>query len=246
MKPILILTKNLVLEQELQKQLQYLNYEVFSSVELLEGLKASRRQTDTQNDTLQRYLLNYQAIILSETIADSEIRELLPILKSEKWGLLRKLGNKPNTNEEEQLKSLGVIDWLFTDQSIDFLREQLSEKLTPYQKDETNIVFLYKNDSIQETGNLVQLKRSLTKREQTTLDCLIRSKGGVVSREDLCSHLWNERPNNSHLSQTSVLIKRIKMKLEIAGFDPEMIKTIWGSGYTLKKGVFEKDFLVKI
>ena len=246
MKPILILTKNLVLEQELQKQLQYLNYEVFCSVELLEGLKASRRQTDTQNDTLQRYLLNYQAIILSETIADSEIRELLPILKSEKWGLLRKLGNKPNTNEEEQLKSLGVIDWLFTDQSIDYLREQLSEKLTPYQKDETNIVFLYKNDAIQETGNLVQLKRSLTKREQTTLDCLIRSKGGVVSREDLCSHLWNERPNNSHLSQTSVLIKRIKMKLEIAGFDPEMIKTIWGSGYTLKKGVFEKDFLVKI
>lgn len=246
MKPILILTKNLVLEQELQKQLQYLNYEVFCSVELLEGLKASRRQTDTQNDTLQRYLLNYQAIILSETIADSEIRELLPILKSEKWGLLRKLGNKPNTNEEDQLKSLGVIDWLFTDQSIDYLREQLSEKLAPYQKDETNIVFLYKNESIQETGNLVQLKRSLTKREQTTLDCLIRSKGGVVSREDLCSHLWNERPNNSHLSQTSVLIKRIKMKLEIAGFDPEMIKTIWGSGYTLKKGVFEKDFLVKI
>ena len=92
----------------------------------------------------------------------------------------------------------------------------------------------------------MQLKRSLTKREQTTLDCLIQSKGSVVSREELSSHLWNERPNNSHLSQTSVLIKWIKMKLEIAGFDPEMIKTIWSSGYVLKKGVFEKDFLVKI
>ncbi|MZJ91120.1 helix-turn-helix domain-containing protein, partial [Enterococcus avium] len=166
--------------------------------------------------------------------------------KSEKWGLLRKLGSKPNAKEEEQLHSLGVIDWLVVDHSIDYLREQLSEKLAPYQKDETNIVFLYKNESIQEMGNLVQLKRSLTKREQTTLDCLIQSKGSVVSREELCSQLWNERPNNSHLSQTSVLIKRIKMKLEIAGFDPEMIKTIWGSGYVLKKGVFEKDFLVKI
>lgn len=246
MKPMLILTKNLVLEQELQQQLQHLNYEVFCSVELLECLKASRHQKNTTTDTLQRYLLNYQAIILSETIADSEIRELLPILKSEKWGLLRKLGTKPNAKEEEQLHSLGVIDWLVVDHSIDYLREQLSEKLAPYQKDEANIIFLYKNDPMQDAGNLVQLKRSLTKREQTTLDCLIQSKGSVVSREELCSHLWNERPNNSHLSQTSVLIKRIKMKLEIAGFDPEMIKTIWGSGYVLKKGVFEKDFLVKI
>lgn len=155
MKPMLILTKNLVLEQELQQQLQHLSYEVFCSVELLECLKASRHQKNTTTDTLQRYLLNYQAIILSETIADSEIRELLPILKSEKWGLLRKLGTKPNANEEEQLHSLGVIDWLVVDHSIDYLREQLSEKLAPYQKDETNIVFLYKNESIQEMGNLV-------------------------------------------------------------------------------------------
>ena len=128
MKPMLILTKNLVLEQELQQQLQHLSYEVFCSVELLECLKASRHQKNTTTDTLQRYLLNYQAIILSETIADSEIRELLPILKSEKWGLLRKLGSKPNAKEEEQLHSLGVIDWLVVDQSIDYLREQLSEK----------------------------------------------------------------------------------------------------------------------
>ena len=36
------------------------------------------------------------------------------------------------------------------------------------------------------------------------------------------------------------------MKLEIAGFDPEMLQTIWGSGYRLSKGVFEKDFLVNV
>ena len=71
-------------------------------------------------------------------------------------------------------------------------------------------------------------------------------KGGIVSREKLCSRLWNDEPNNSHFSQTSVLIKRIKMKLEIAGFDPEMLQTIWSSGYRLSKGVFEKDFLVKV
>lgn len=245
MKPILILTKNLVIEQPLQQQLQHLNYEVFCSVDLLECLKSSVYQAEAKQEALKGYLLNYQEVILSETLADSEIRELLPILKSDKRALLRKSGNKPSASEEEHLKKLGVVDWLSGNQSIDLLREQLSEKLAPYQKDETNIVFLYKNEQAMPNGNLLQLKKSLTKREQTMLDCLIRSKGGVVSREKLCARLWNEAPNNSHLSQTSVLIKRIKMKLQIAGFDPEMLQTIWGSGYMLTQGVFDKDYLVK-
>lgn len=96
--------------------------------------------------------------------------------------------------------------------------------LAPYQKDESNIVFLYKNEQAMPSDNLLQLKKSLTKREQTMLDSLIRSKGGIVSREELCARLWNEAPNNSHLSQTSVLIKQIEM--QISGFDPEMFQTI--------------------
>lgn len=36
------------------------------------------------------------------------------------------------------------------------------------------------------------------------------------------------------------------MKLEIADFDPEMLQTIWDSGYRLAKGVLERDFLLKV
>lgn len=36
------------------------------------------------------------------------------------------------------------------------------------------------------------------------------------------------------------------MKLVIADFDPEMLQTIWDSGYRLAKGVLEKDLLVNV
>lgn len=39
MLPILILTKNLVVERHLQENLQYLNYEVFCSVKIFNRLK---------------------------------------------------------------------------------------------------------------------------------------------------------------------------------------------------------------
>lgn len=82
MYPILILTKNLVLEQELQQRLQYLNYEVFCSVKLYARLSVSDYHEGTQREELDQLLKNYQAVILSETISDNEIQEILPILKT--------------------------------------------------------------------------------------------------------------------------------------------------------------------
>ena len=243
MRPILILTKNLVIEQLLQEQLQYLNYEVFCSVELFDRLRVGDSQEGTPNEFLEHLLANYQAIILSETLSDSEIQALLPILQSKERILMRKLGGKPTTKEEEQMKKMGINDWIITDHSIDYLREQLSEKLAAYQKEEMNIVFLYPNQK--ETGDVSKLKGSLSNREKSALSCLLEAKGEVVSREELCARLWNDEPNNSHLSQASVLIKRIKMKLEIAGYDPEMLKTVWGSGYLLAKSNLINEFLVQ-
>ena len=82
MKPMLILTKNLVLEQELQQQLQHLSYEVFCSVELLEGKQTSEEydnrhaatvSVELSSDHLKR---NDRGFRDSRAIADFEIREM--------------------------------------------------------------------------------------------------------------------------------------------------------------------------
>ena len=183
MRPILILTKNLVLEQDLQQQLQYLNYEVFCSVEVFDRLRVGDSQESTPNVLLEQLLANYQAIILSETLSDNEIQTLLPILRSNDRILLRKLGGRPSAKEEEQMEKMGITDWIIADYSIGYLREQLSEKLAAYQKEEMNIVFLYPNQK--ETGDVSKLKGSLSNREKSALSCLLEAKGEVVSREEL-------------------------------------------------------------
>lgn len=233
MYPILILTKNLVLEQELQQRLQYLNYEVFCSAKLYARLSVSDYHEGTQMEELDQLLKNYQAVILSETISDNEIQEILPILKTKEWIILRKLTNEPSNKKEAQLKNSCFDGWIGTDWSIDVLREQLAEKLPNDPKEERGIVFLYSNKKY--PGDIVKLRGRLTKREKMLLECLVEAKGEPVSREEICSKLWHTPTTNSSLSQSSVLVKRLKSKLEMAGYDPEIIQTVWGRGYYLTK-----------
>lgn len=243
MSAILVLTKNLLVEQTLQEQLQYLSYEVFCSVELFNLLKANDQYKERQNDYLRQLLANYQAVVLSETISDSEIQTLMPLVTANNRVLMRKLNSRPSKREEEQIKKSGVDGWIITDNSIDSLREQLVEKLAGYHKEEAKIVFLYPNQM--ESGDIVKLQGSLSNREKAVLDCLLKANGEIVSRDELCAYLWNEAPNNSHLSQASVLIKRIKMKLELAGYDPEMLKTIWGRGYLLVQSTLTNEYFME-
>lgn len=137
------------------------------------------------------------------------------------------------TKKEAQLKNSCFDGWISTDWSIDVLREQLAEKLPNNPKEERGIVFLYSNKKY--PGDIVKLRGRLTKREKMLLECLVEAKGEPVSREEICSKLWHTLTTNSSLSQSSVLVKRLKSKLEMAGYDPEIIQTVWGRGYYLTK-----------
>jgi len=248
MRPILILTKNLLIEQQLQNQLQHLNYEVLCSVELLNQLKMSiqtmKANAESQRGFQKNVLINYQAIILSETISDGEIQELIPNIQISKQVILRKLVEEPGKKEKERLKELGISDWILVDDSINSLREQLSEKLSAFRGDESNIIFLYQDE--EGTNDTTQLNRCLSKREKATLECLFKSQGKVVSREDLCTYIWNEEPSNSRLSQTSMLIRKIKQKMEKLGFKAETIQTIWGEGYLLSRDLSDSGLLINM
>lgn len=91
MRPILLLTKNLLIEQPMQEQLQYLNYEVFCSVELIKQLKSSPHH--------QKMVQSYQAIIFSETLSDEEIRNLLVFTGNGESVLIRKFGHLPTAED---------------------------------------------------------------------------------------------------------------------------------------------------
>lgn len=74
----------------------------------------------------------------------------------------------------------------------------------------------------------------LTPREFELLACLMRNAGKVVSREDLLHDAWNwELITETKTVDTH--IKRLRDKIESAGYDPKLVETVRGYGYRFKK-----------
>lgn len=74
----------------------------------------------------------------------------------------------------------------------------------------------------------------LTPREFELLAYLMRNAGKVVSREDLLHDAWNWE----FITETKTVdthIKRLRDKIESAGYDPKLVETVRGYGYRFKK-----------
>lgn len=74
----------------------------------------------------------------------------------------------------------------------------------------------------------------LTPREFELLACLMRNAGKVVSREDLLHDAWGWE----FITETKTVdthIKRLRDKIEAAGYDPKLVETVRGYGYRFKK-----------
>lgn len=74
----------------------------------------------------------------------------------------------------------------------------------------------------------------LTPREFELLACLMKNAGKVVSREDLLHDAWNWE----FITETKTVdthIKRLRDKIEAAGYDPKLVETVRGYGYRFKK-----------
>lgn len=74
----------------------------------------------------------------------------------------------------------------------------------------------------------------LAPREFELLACLMRNAGKVVSREDLLHDAWNWE----FITETKTVdthIKRLRDKIESAGYDPKLVETVRGYGYRFKK-----------
>lgn len=70
----------------------------------------------------------------------------------------------------------------------------------------------------------------LTPREFELMACLMRKAGKVVSREDLLRDAWGWE----YLTDTKTVdthIKRLRNKIEAAGYSPKLVETVRGKGY---------------
>ena len=220
---ILLLTKNILVEQEMQTKLQRLNYEVFccSNMFYLAAQQAKKLQ-----------MINYfDYIILSETISENEMRQLLVTIPESKT-ILRKLEKEP----EKQLE--GVDGWISEGSSIEELRETLCrwEKSSASQDVILSLVGsrIGVGAEVHTTGSL-----TLSKLERRALEKLYQANGKVISREELCEYLWTDGATKSRLAQLSILIKKLRIAFQKDGITGETVQTSWGEGYLLTTTAME-------
>lgn len=225
MKPILLLTKNVVLEQVLQENLQRLGYEVFCTSEIFHTV---------MKDPEQKYLLNdYSIIILSGMISNKEVEQLCQQVKMKNHSFLRNVYQNTSLEDENFLKELGVTDCFERGCSLDMVREKLSVISNQIAKNENR----QHCEKLPEKIEMFQ--KQLSKKEYLIFDYLMSVKEEFISREDLCLYVWDDAPNASHLSQLSVLIHKIKTKLSSYELDEMSIETVWGKGYRVSEKLIQ-------
>ena len=125
---------------------------------------------------------------------------------------------KVNLKRIEQMKSLGGDAGMAAGASGD-----------PTQEDELcKLVLDAPTMSAVLEGNRIPLKA----KEYALLDCLYRHRNTIVKKEVLFDQVWGDSFFSD--STLNVHIRKLREKLEKDPNEPELIKTVWGTGYYLE------------
>lgn len=216
MAQILLLTKNILTEHNLQHRLQALNHEVYCTSESLRKLQT----------TMDHSLLHhFDIVILSETLCYDEVASICSLLKELPIDLFQVVEQIPKEDTSVTLEI--QKKWLKKEATLEELRESLVT-----------------NKRIPSTTQKDKLPRSmlihLSRLESELLKALFEAKGRIVPRNELSKILWQEEPTLSNKSQLSALVNRLKRKFEMSGFKEEAIVTYWGNGYQLSSKLHDE------
>lgn len=230
---ILLLTKNVLAENSLPEKLQRLNYEVFCSSRMLTKLKTE--------DQISRCLDLFHYTIISETVSDVEMKQILPRLKESSTVIIRKSDQKDENTERDSWQEQGVQYWISNDSTFEELREIMIDSVL--EMNDTATADSNSESNEQKLTLLIQEAEAGKKRsmstiplkpvERTILNRLYQSKGDLVSREEMCKHVWNGESNNSTMVSLSSSINGMRKKFQQEGLPADTVQTVWRKGYRL-------------
>ena len=250
MNQVLILTKNILAEQEIQQKLQALNYEVYCSAKVLESCVRGSDSSELFN--------HFQFIILSEMICESEVMEIIQLIGDHSIRIIRKVEEKVTEMDHQYLEEEVLHAIISNEDSVDELREclyalkknqeskghtyetkkyvQLSDKVSLIKPN----VSQNNTASPEDNYQFLEVLHHLSQTETKILFILVQAGNKVVTREAICHLIWNEDVNKSHLASLSSTITRIKTKFEQTNLTHKAIQTLWGKGYRINPELLDR------
>ena len=73
----------------------------------------------------------------------------------------------------------------------------------------------------------------LTQVEFQLMQCFMENPNHPLSREEILRRVWGEDYYGEE-KIVDVNIRRLRMKIETSASDPQIIQTVWGTGYCFK------------
>lgn len=213
MGKILVLTNNVYAEQNFQSMLQVLSHEVYCSKCVLKDLP-------------NELITYFDILLLSETIADRDVLEVLSAIQSKNKLIIRKVDVVPPIDEREEWLERGISGWLSHNSTVAELRESLDEIVRSNKRCFTQMP----PARITVPGNV-----KFSKIEYRIICALLDQEEHFMTRPQLCLKLWNEEASNSRLVQLSTMVNNIRRKLRLEGIEDDAIKTLWNKGYQLSQ-----------
>lgn len=234
MRQVMILTKNVLFEEVIQKKLQHLDFEVFCS-------SSQRWIEEPQHVTLFRH---FQAVILSETFCNQEVEEILKLLIKHSVRIFRIAEETPSKETIEMWKRQGLDGWIERSDYLENLREKLlntpsrrlSERLPEGEVEAVGI-----SESVRH-WQLENARATFSKTERLVFKYLVEGQAQkrIVSRGELCKKVWDSEETPSTTSQLSTIISKLRAKLSKHGVPGNTILTLWGKGYRFSTGFYEQ------
>ncbi|MGH1846816.1 winged helix-turn-helix domain-containing protein [Enterococcus gilvus] len=227
MSQILLFTNNPLNEHLFEKRLRQLGHEVFTT----KGLIDRCLMRNANNCFVQVF----HHIILSETIANSEVEELIKRLGGYSIPIFRKSDEQLDEEQLEEWKALGLADCIESRPSVEGLREKLSSN---NERKPDKVVFLHQSEEKHPLSSM-----TLSVGELRLFHLLYEQDSQPFSREELCQKMWDKRNTNSSMSQLSVMVKHMRGKLAEQGIRGPIVETQWGRGYRLHDTVYDQIYV---
>lgn len=110
------------------------------------------------------------------------------------------------------------------------IRKTRSSRLQVYQS--RDFYFSFQRMEFSKGDRRVELSRT----EQKLLQLLVENRGLTLSRNELVERIWADSTQYADENALTVLVKRLRDKLEDNPGAPRYIKTVYGIGYTWADG----------
>lgn len=228
MSRILVLTKNILAELELQALLQQLNYEVLVSSSLYGQL--------CYQMPLKRELSSFQIVLFSETLTDNEVDQALPILLAEEKILVQRVDEHCDP-VHPNICQLSVA--LSPRQQKDLIEELLKSS---FDLSVEAFQALSEEEFVMERDRgpiSILSKFSFTRTELKILEVLYDAEGKLVTKEDMAQAIWQQELTKSRVVQIYTSIGKIKDKLMKAYPTVDFVGTQRSIGYFLTNDFYK-------